>query len=105
MRRPRACPRLRVYLALGAIAWRASLDHFERCGAIVARPRPAFRHGAVVRTRGAPILVGSYHVSQQNTQTGRLTPAMFDEVLGLAQQLANEKRGERPTRPPPGRAT
>jgi uracil-DNA glycosylase family 4 len=86
-----ALPRVRAFLALGAIAWRACLDHFERSGARVARPRPKFRHGAVVRTPGAPILVGSYHVSQQNTQTGRLTPAMFDAVLGLAQRLAADR--------------
>ena len=89
-----ALPRLRVFLALGAIAWRACLDHFERTGAGVARPRPPFRHGAVVHTPGAPILLGSYHVSQQNTQTGRLTPAMFDEVLGVAQRLAADRARE-----------
>jgi uracil-DNA glycosylase family 4 len=83
-----AClPRLRVYFALGAIAWRACLEHFERTRAPGPRPRPAFQHGGVVRTAEAAILVGSYHVSQQNTQTGRLTPAMFDEVLALARGL------------------
>jgi uracil-DNA glycosylase family 4 len=89
-----AClPRLRVYLALGAIAWRACLEHFERRGAPAPRPRPAFRHGGLVRTADAPILVGSYHVSQQNTQTGRLTPAMFDDVLALARDLADAASG------------
>jgi uracil-DNA glycosylase len=84
-----AClPRHRVALALGAIAWRACLAHFERRGARVPRPRPPFAHGAVVRLAGMPVLVGSYHVSKQNTQTGRLTPAMFDEVLRVAMHLA-----------------
>jgi uracil-DNA glycosylase len=42
----------------------------------------------VARIPGAPALVGSYHPSRQNTQTGRLTPAMLDAVLELALQLA-----------------
>jgi uracil-DNA glycosylase family 4 len=90
-----ALPRLRVVLALGAIAWRAVLDHQLRTGAELPRPRPAFAHGARLRlekTDRAPArcLLGSYHVSQQNTQTGKLTPAMFDAVLGVAKKLLRE---------------
>jgi uracil-DNA glycosylase family 4 len=85
-------PRVRVVLALGAIAWRAVLDHDERSGASPAlRPRPAFAHGAR-HPLGAGWLLGSYHVSQQNTQTGKLTPAMFDAVLGDARALARSNR-------------
>jgi len=73
-------PRIRVVLALGAIAWRAWLDHAARLGTPLPRPRPAFGHGARAEL-GARVLLGSYHVSQQNTQTGKLTPAMFDRVL------------------------
>jgi uracil-DNA glycosylase family 4 len=62
----------RVYLALGAIAWAATLDHL--CW---PRPRPPFAHGAVLQDQ----IVGCYHVSQQNTQTGRLTAKMFDDVM------------------------
>ena len=51
------------------------------------RPAPGFAHGAEVSLPGAPWLVGAYHVSQQNTQTGRLTPAMFDAVLRRAVEL------------------
>jgi uracil-DNA glycosylase len=47
-------------------------------------PRPAFGHGATVEQPGAPVLLGCYHVSQQNTFTGRLTPAMLDDVLASA---------------------
>ncbi len=81
-----ALPRLRVLLALGGIAWKACLDHFERKGVSLPRPRPVFGHGREVEIGGL-WLVGSYHVSQQNTQTGRLLPAMFDEVVGRAMEL------------------
>ena len=76
--------RPQVVLALGAIAWSAMLGHLRRRGVEVPRPAPRFAHGAELELPGAPRLVGAYHVSQQNTQTGRLTPAMFDQVLRLA---------------------
>ncbi len=72
----------RVFLALGAIAWESTLGHLARKGVPIPSPRPKFAHGAVVRLGPSVTLVGCYHVSQQNTQTGRLTPAMFDRVLG-----------------------
>jgi uracil-DNA glycosylase family 4 len=71
----------KVTLALGAIAWNAILDHHAAMGRAVGRPRPRFGHGVVAAIADAPLLIGSYHVSQQNTQTGKLTPAMFDAVL------------------------
>jgi uracil-DNA glycosylase len=84
-------PRVRVVVALGAIAWSAYLDHVIRRGISLPRPRPTFAHGAVVGLPAPPpaahcarVLFGSYHVSQQNTQTGRLTPRMFDSVLRAA---------------------
>jgi len=83
-------PRVRVVLALGAVAWRAALDSHERSGGVVPRPRPAFAHGAAVRL-GERWLLGSYHVSQQNTQTGKLTPAMFDAVLEDAKRRSRER--------------
>jgi uracil-DNA glycosylase family 4 len=79
-----ALPRLRAILALGAIAWDAALAHLARRGHAPARPRPRFAHGAELRHPGAPLLFGSYHVSRQNTQTGRLTAAMFDRALARA---------------------
>jgi len=78
----------RVVLALGAIAWASVLRVFRTWGVTVPRPAPGFAHGAEVSLAGAPWLVGAYHVSQQNTQTGRLTPAMFDMVLRRAITLA-----------------
>jgi uracil-DNA glycosylase len=81
----------RLVLALGAVAFEATLGHLARRGheARTAGPRPRFAHGAELAT--APPLPGvlaSYHVSQQNTQTGRLTASMFDEVLRRARKLA-----------------
>ena len=77
-----------VVLALGGIAWEAVLDAAARGGVPVPRPAPRFAHGAELRLAGAPALLASYHVSRQNTQTGRLTRAMFDEVLARASDLA-----------------
>lgn len=82
---------VRVVLALGAIAWDAFLDHLARArGVQIPKPRPKFAHGAMIDSGrdDVPILVGSYHVSQQNTLTGRLTPAMFDRILSRVTQLA-----------------
>ncbi len=80
--------RPRAVLALGAIAWASVLGVLRAGGVAVPRPSPRFAHGAEVRLEGVPALVGAYHVSQQNTQTGRLTPAMFDRVLRRAAELA-----------------
>jgi uracil-DNA glycosylase len=80
----------RVLLALGAIGWRAVLDHCARTGHPFERPWPRFAHGAVTPLPGTGprrYLLGSYHVSQQNTNTGKLTAAMFDAVLAQAATL------------------
>jgi uracil-DNA glycosylase len=79
-----ALPAVRVMLCLGAIAWEAALGHLRRRGHELPRPRPRFGHGAELALPGAPLIIASYHVSRQNTQTGRLTPAMLDRVLARA---------------------
>jgi len=94
-------PTLQVMVALGGFAWAAALGWHRRRGGVVPRPQPRFAHGAQVvleaasahtGTRGGGIgrvhLLGSYHVSQQNTQTGRLTEPMLDEVFARATRLA-----------------
>jgi uracil-DNA glycosylase family 4 len=83
-----ALPRLRVAVALGAIAWSALLAALARAGHAAPRPAPRFGHNATLLVPGAPVLLGSYHPSRQNTQTGRLTPAMLDAVLARAVDLA-----------------
>ena len=69
--------RARVVVCLGQFAWNVAAP----------RPRPAFGHGAVARN-GRYVLLGSFHPSQQNTFTGRLTPPMLEDVLGRARELA-----------------
>lgn len=85
-----ALRRVRVLFCLGAIAWNAALDLEARHGTRIARPRPRFAHGARLRL-GDRTMIGCYHVSQQNTFTGRLTPAMLDEALRVARGLAGLK--------------
>jgi uracil-DNA glycosylase len=87
-------PGVTTVVALGAVAWRSYLAHLLRNGATLPRPRPQFAHGGVallpadVPRSTARILLGSYHVSRQNTQTGKLTRAMFDAVLARAAREA-----------------
>lgn len=81
---------VRVLVALGAIGWDAILAHLVRTGRALPRPRPRFGHGAEWSPPGGPAVLGTYHPSQQNTQTGRLTPAMLDAVLRRAVELAGQ---------------
>jgi uracil-DNA glycosylase family 4 len=79
---------VRVVLALGAFGWDAGLRALAALGhRPVGAAKPRFGHGAEARL-GPYVLLGSYHPSQQNTFTGRLTPAMFDSVIQHASELA-----------------
>ena len=78
-----------MVIALGAFAWAAWWPAMSAVyGVRPPVPRPTFGHGALVSVPGTPDLLGSYHVSQQNTFTGRLTPAMLDAVLTRAKESA-----------------
>jgi uracil-DNA glycosylase family 4 len=81
--------RVRVVVCLGAFAWDAALRLFTGSGLAIPRPRPRFGHGAELAL-GPPTvtLLGTFHPSQQNTFTGKLTPAMIDAVLERARQLS-----------------
>jgi uracil-DNA glycosylase family 4 len=81
--------RLRVVFCLGGIALNAAIEMLRRAGHDVPRPKPKFAHMGRWTIGGLHVL-SCYHVSQQNTFTGRLTPAMLDEVLILAQQLSTQ---------------
>lgn len=71
----------RVILCLGSFAWDAALRMYD------IRPRHKFGHGAEKTVEDGPALLGCYHVSQQNTFTGRLTPDMLDATLARAREL------------------
>lgn len=76
-----ALPGLRIVVALGKIAWDAWFQLLAR-RALGVRPRPAFGHGAVVTVPGpVDTLIGCYHPSRQNTNTGTVTPAMYDAIF------------------------
>jgi uracil-DNA glycosylase len=81
---------VRVLVALGAIAWESAFRTIAALTGEDARPRPRFGHGAVARAGGYEV-VGSYHPSQQNTFTGRLTGPMLVAVLDRAQELASQR--------------
>jgi uracil-DNA glycosylase len=101
---------LRVIVCLGGFAWQAMWPALGRCGFVLPRPRPAFGHGAEVRLAtaeqpggtdqqpggtaqqpGEVLLIGCYHPSQQNTFTGRVTPAMLDAIFTRARDCAGLK--------------
>jgi uracil-DNA glycosylase family 4 len=77
---------VRVIVALGAFAWDGVLRALAALGHS-ARPRPRFGHRAEAAV-GPYVLLGSFHPSQQNTFTGKLTPAMLDEVWLRARAIA-----------------
>ena len=71
-----------MIVCLGAFAWDAA------CRLHGLRPRPRFGHGAEHPIEGGPVLLGTYHPSQQNTFTGKLTEPMLDAVFVKARELA-----------------
>ncbi len=79
---------LRAVVALGKLAFDQLLRLWTDEGVPVPKPRPPFAHGAELALPGKPVLLGAYHPSRQNTQTGKLTPAMFEAVLRRALELS-----------------
>jgi len=80
-------PRIRVIVALGAFGWDASLRAMAALDHASPKPAPTFGHLAEAAV-GPYVLLGSYHPSQQNVYTGRLTRPMFDAVIVRARGLA-----------------
>lgn len=85
-------PTLGAVVALGGYGWDAAIRTVRRLGGAVPRPKPRFGHGAEAELQtpaGTTLrLVGSYHPSQQNTFTGRLTEQMLDAVLARGKEAA-----------------
>ncbi|MEH3138638.1 MAG: uracil-DNA glycosylase [Mycobacterium kyogaense] len=84
-------PHVRVIVALGGFAWQAALAMIRRAGGTVGTPAPAFGHGVTApldTPQGEVVLMGCYHPSQQNTFTGRLTPAMMDDIFTRARAIS-----------------
>lgn len=80
-------PNLHVVVTLGSIGFAAWLQLLKRRGVAVS-PRPAFGHGVIARVgEGTPTIVGSYHPSRQNTNTGKLTARMMSDVFRKARRL------------------
>ena len=79
-------PNAEVVIALGGFAWTAALRAIEMSGEDVPKPRPRFGHLTEARV-GSFTMVGSYHPSQQNTFTGKLTEDMMDAVFARAGEL------------------
>jgi uracil-DNA glycosylase family 4 len=81
----------KVVLALGKIAWDTYLDILKSEGVIASRAKYVFAHGAEAKLPGdGPLLVGVYHPSQQNTQTGKLTPAMYAKAFKRIQKILKQ---------------
>ena len=88
--------RARVLVALGSYGWDGALRALAARGVERPRPKPRFGHGAEVEL-GPYTLLGCFHVSQQNTFTGKLTEAMIDAIFARAKRIGhNLKRGQAP---------
>ena len=92
-------PDVKVVLALGLVAWRGYLSARRALGRSLPRPLPIFGHGAAHRFEDdGVLLLGSFHPSQQNTFTGRLTRPMFDALFEQAKAALDPSKKRAPRR-------
>jgi uracil-DNA glycosylase len=82
--------KVKVVVALGKIGFDAYLNYLKRRGVLTSRQPYLFKHGASYRMPDGKVLLASYHPSNQNTQTGKLTRKMLIEIFGRAAKLADE---------------
>lgn len=82
--------RVKVVVALGRIGFEAYLNHLKRAGLIDSKKPYLFQHGAHYKMPDGKTLLASYHPSNQNTQTGKLTKKMFSEIFRGAARLARD---------------
>ncbi len=87
---------VRIVIALGRIAFDAFVKAWGEAGRPMPVPRPGFAHGAVAKLPEGICLLASYHPSQQNTQTGRLTAAMFQRIFTRARNVLSRLAASRP---------
>lgn len=82
---------VKVVVALGKIGFDAYLNYLKRRGLLVGKKDYAFKHGASYRMPDGNVLLASYHPSNQNTQTGKLTRPMFLNIFKEARRLADQE--------------
>ena len=82
--------KVKVVVALGKIGFDAYLNYLKRRGLIAGKKEYVFKHGASYRMPDGKVLLASYHPSNQNTQTGKLTRKMFLEIFQEAARIADE---------------
>ena len=90
LRELRLLSRVRVVVGLGRIGWQAYLNARRALGAPPLRPVPKFGHGALARFEDGIALIASYHPSQQNTFTGKLTRPMLRGVFQTARRILED---------------
>jgi uracil-DNA glycosylase family 4 len=88
-------PRVSVIVALGQIAFRTALKVLRSIRVAMPSPTPKFGHGLAYRIGGF-MLLGSYHPSQQNTFTGKLTQPMFDRIFEMTKEFLSAKPPQSP---------
>jgi uracil-DNA glycosylase len=81
---------VKVVIALGKIAFDAFIKAYEEAGGTITKPRPKFGHGVAVDLPNGQRLICSYHPSQQNTFTGKLTRPMFQSIFDRARAILND---------------
>jgi uracil-DNA glycosylase family 4 len=82
--------KVKVVVALGKIGFDAYLNYLQRRGQLASKKAYVFKHGASYRLPDGKVLLASYHPSNQNTQTGKLTRTMFVKIFKDAARLADE---------------
>ena len=91
----RLLPRVRVIVALGKVAFDTAFDSFRELGLTPSARRPVFGHGAEYILNDRQTLIGSYHPSQQNTFTGKLTQPMFTAIFRKANRIISATHSQK----------
>jgi uracil-DNA glycosylase len=90
LREYRNLPHVRIILGLGKLAFDAAYDSMKELNETIVTRRPKFSHGAEIELRANLLLFASYHPSQQNTFTGKLTVKMWEGVFKRVRERLGE---------------